>query len=103
MFPVYNNSGERSDPSKYRPISLLSVISKIFESIINLHLKNYLESNKLLSDQQYGFQSFRSTADVPTVITDRISRALDCSFDTRAIALDISKAFDRVWHKGQLH
>ena len=52
----------------------------------------------LLSDTQYGFRSSRSTTDVLTVITHRISRALDSSFDT----LEISKAFDKVWHKGLL-
>ena len=101
--PVFKNSGQRSDPSKYRPISLLPIISKIFESIINSHISFHLEKHNLLSDNQYGFRSSRSTADVLTVITDRISRALDCSFEARAIALDISKAFDRVWHKGLLY
>ena len=100
--PVYKNKGERSDPSNYRPISLLSIISKVFESTINKHLKNYLGTNLLLIDSQYGFRSSRSTADVLTVITDRISRTLDKGFDARAIALDISKAFDKVWHKGLL-
>ena len=102
MCPVYKNKGERSDPSNYRPISLLSIISKVFESTINKHLKNYLDTNLLLIDSQYGFRSSRSTADVLTVITDRISRTLDKGFDARAIALDISKAFDKVWHKGLL-
>ena len=46
-------------------------------------------------DFQYGFRSSRSTADLLTVVSDRIA--------TRAVALDISKAFDRVWHAGLLH
>ena len=57
----------------------------------------------LLSDVQYGFRSSRSTADVLTVITHRISRALDSNLDARVITLDISNAFDKVWHKGLLH
>ena len=100
--PVFKNSGERTDPNKYRPVSLLSVISKLFEAVINLHLKRHLEKNGLLSDVQYGFRPSRSTADVLTVITERISKCLDKSYDSRAIALDISKAFDKVWHKGLL-
>ena len=52
---------------------------------------------------QYGFRHARSTADVLTVISHRISEALDSTYDARAIALDISKAFDQVWHKGLLH
>ena len=92
--PVFKNSGQHNDPSKYRPISLLSIISKVFESIIKNHITHHLEKHSLLSDNQYGFQPSRSTANILTVITDRISRALDCSLEARAIALDISKAFD---------
>ena len=46
---------------------------------------------------------FLSTADILTVVYDRIARAFNRSGGTRAVALDISKAFDRVWHAGLLH
>ena len=52
---------------------------------------------------QYGFGSFRSTADLLTVVSDRIARAFNRSGATQALALDISKAFNRVWHAGHLH
>ena len=55
------------------------------------------------SDFQYGFTSSQSTADLLTVVYDRIARAVNRSGATRAVALDISKAFDRVWHAGLLH
>ena len=55
------------------------------------------------SDFQYGFRSSRSTADLISVISDIIVRAFNKSGATRAVALDISKAFDRVWHAGLLH
>ena len=55
------------------------------------------------SDFQYGFRSSRSTADLLTVVSDRIARAFNRCGATRAVALDISKAFDRVWHAGLLH
>ena len=48
-------------------------------------------------------RSSRSTADLLTVVSDRIARAFNRSGATRAVALDISKAFDRVWHAGLLH
>ena len=101
--PVYKNSGDRQSPSQYRPISLLCIISKLFETIINQQIMSHLSEANLLSDFQYGFRSSRSTADVLTVISNRISGALDNSCDARAIALDISKAFDKVWHRGLLH
>ena len=55
------------------------------------------------SDFQYGFRSSRSTADLLTVEFVRIAGAFNRSEATRAVALDISKAFDRVWHAGLLH
>ena len=55
------------------------------------------------SDFQYGFRSSRSTADLLTVLSDRIARAFNRSGATRAVALDISKAFDRVLHAGLLY
>ena len=55
------------------------------------------------SDLQYGFRSCRSTADLLTVVSDRIDGAFNRSGATRAVPLDISKVFDRVWHAGLLH
>ena len=55
------------------------------------------------SDFQYGFRSPWSTSDLLTVVYDRIARAYNRSGATQAVALDISKAFDRVWHAGLLH
>ena len=95
--PVLKHSGECSSQSQYRSISLLSVISKIFESILNRHILNHLSKNNLLANL-VGLL----TADVLTVISRRISEALDFTYDDSAIALDISKAFDQVWHKGLL-
>ena len=57
----------------------------------------------VFSDLQYGFRSSRSTADLLTVVSDRIARAFNRSRATRAVALDISKAFDRVQHAGLLY
>ena len=54
------------------------------------------------SDFQYGFSSSRSTADLLTVVSDRTVGAFNRSRANRAVALDISKAFDRVWHAGLL-
>ena len=62
-----------------------------------------LEKCGLFSDLQHGFRSSRSTADLMTVVSDRFARAFNRSGDTRAVVLDISKAFDRVWHAGLLH
>ena len=63
----------------------------------------YLERNQLLSDTQYGFRSKRSTADLLSLATQVWLRSLDEYGESRVVSLDISKAFDRVWHKGLLH
>ena len=55
------------------------------------------------SDFQCGFRSSRSTADLLTIVSDRTARAFNRSGATRAVALDISKTFHRVWHAGLLH
>ena len=103
MVPVFKNVGERSTAKSYRPVSLLSVVSKVFEKLVNNGIVDHLEKCGLFSDFQYGFRSSRSTADLLTVVSDRIARAFNRSGATGAVALDISKAFDWVCHAGLLH
>ena len=103
VIPVFKNVGERSTAKNYRPVSLLPVVSKVFEKLVNSRIVDHLEKCDLFSDFQYGFRSSRSTADLLTVVSDRIARAFNRSGATRAVALDISKAFDRAWHAGLLH
>ena len=64
---------------------------------------DHLEKCGLFSDFQCGFRSSRSTADLLTVTSDRIARAFNRSGATRAVSLDIPKAFGRVWHADLLH
>ena len=103
VVPVLKNVGERSIAKNYRPVSVPSVVGKIFEKLVNNKIVNHLEKCRLFSDFQYDFRSSRSTADLLTVVSDRIAKAFNRSGATRAVALDISKAFDRVWHAGLLH
>ena len=101
--PVFKNVGERSTAKNYRPVSLLSLVSKVFEKLVNNRIIDHLDKCGLFSDFQHGFRSSRSTADLLTVVSVRIVRAFNRSGATRAVALDISKAFDRVWDAGFLH
>ena len=100
---VFQNVGRRSSAKNYRPVSLLSVVSKVFEKLVNNRIVDHLEKCGLFSDFQYGFRSSRSTADLLAVVSDRIARTFNRSGATQAVALDISKAFDKVWHTGLLH
>ena len=99
MVPVFKNVGERSTARNYCPVSLLSVVSEVFEKLVNNNIVDNLEKSDHFSDFQYGFSSSRSTADFLIVVSDRIARA----GATRVVAHDISKTFGRVWHAGLLH
>ena len=100
---VFKNVGERSTAKNYCPVSLLSVVSKAVEKLVNNRIADHLEKCGLFSDFQYGFRSSRSAADLLTVASDRIATVFNRYGTTRAVALNISKAFDRVWHAGLLH
>jgi hypothetical protein len=91
--------GDPSNPSNYRPIALTSILSKVFESIINKKIWKHLNSSNLISDRQYGFRKERSTGDLLSLLSDSWSSSLRHFGESFAVALDISKAFDRVWHK----
>ena len=94
---------ERSTAKNYQSVSLRPVVCKAFEKLVKNTIVDYVEKCGLFSDFQYGFRSSQSTADLLTVVSDRIARAFNRSGATLAVALYISKAFDRVWHAGLLH
>ena len=102
VVPIFKNFGERSTAKNYRPVSLLSVVSKLFEKVVNNRIVDH-QKKCGFSDFQYGFRSSGSTADLLTVASDRIARAFNSSGATRAVALDISKAFYRVLYAGLFH
>ena len=79
MVLVFNNVGERSAAKNYCPVSLLFVVSKVFEKLINNTTVDHLEKCGLFTDFQYGIRSFQSTADLLTVVSDRIARDLNRS------------------------
>jgi len=99
VVPIHKK-GDRSSVNNYRPISITSCISKVFESIVNEHILDHIESNNLISDSQYGFRQARSTGDLLTYASHMWSSAAEAFGETRAVSLDVAKAFDRVWHDG---
>ena len=95
--------GERSTARNYHPVSLLSVVSKAFEKLVNNRIVDHLKNCGLFSDFQYHFGSSRSIVDILTVVSDIIASAFNRFRAAQAVALDISGAFNRVWHTGLLH
>ena len=103
MVTVFKNVEERSTAKNYHLVSLLSVVSKVFEKLVNNGIVDHLEISGLFSELQYGFRSSQSTVALLKVLSDGIAKAFNRSRTTQAVALEISKAFDRVWHAGLLH
>ena len=89
----------------YRPVSLLPICSKIFEKVIFNSLFKYLDDNNLLNSNQSGFRSGDSYVHQLLSITHEIYKAFDAnpSLDVRGVFMDLSKAFDRVWHGGLMY
>ena len=85
-------------------MSLLPIASKIFEKAIYHNLLNYIERENLLNINQSGFRANDSCINQLISITHEIYRAFNCnpSLEVRGIFLDLSKAFDKVWHQGLL-
>ena len=97
--PVHKKNS-RQLKSNYRPISLLPICGIIFEKIIFDHMYSFLQTNNLLSKNQSGFRPGDSTINQLLSITTEIFKAFEKTDETRAVFLDISKAFDKVWHEG---
>ena len=100
--PIYKKD-DPSDVTNYRPISLLSTIGKVFEKIIHKHVFNFFRENNILTRLQSGFVPGDSTVNQLVDIYNTFCKAMDEGKEVRAIFCDVSKAFDRVWHKGLLY
>ena len=81
---VFKNVGERSTAKNYLPVRLLSVVSKVFEKLVNNRIVDHLEKCGLFSDFQYGFRSCQSTANLLKVVSDRTARVFNRSAATQA-------------------
>ena len=102
VLPLHKK-GNKSDFSNYRPISLLSIVSKVCEKLIFKNVYNYVKDHMLITLHQSGFTAGDSTVHQLLYLYDTFCKALDDKKDVRIIFCDQSKAFDRVWHKGLLY
>ncbi|KAK3106293.1 hypothetical protein FSP39_017122 [Pinctada imbricata] len=102
VLPIFKK-GEKSSPSNYRPISLLSCIGKLFERVMFKHFYNYLQNYDLLYRLQAGFRPGQSTVTQLIEIYHQICVAIDNREFSCFTFCDISKAFDRVWIKGLVY
>ncbi|MEW8548405.1 MAG: reverse transcriptase family protein, partial [Candidatus Thiodiazotropha sp.] len=100
--PIHKKD-DKSSPSNYRPISLLSQIGKVMERCVHKSLYNYVTVNGILSPLQSGFIRGDSTTYQLIHTYHSFCEAVDRGKEVRTVFCDISKAFDRVWHRGLLH
>ena len=90
--------GNRLDVNNYRPISLLSVPSKILERVVCRSFDNHLTTHNLLSDRQWGFRKGHSTESLLLHLTEVWKEALDDGLKVSVLFIDFRKAFDCVDH-----
>ena len=97
VIPIFKK-GDASKNSNYRPISLLSVFSKIFEKHMHERLYNFLELHDILFQMQFGFRNGHSTDHALISLSERIKSTLDSKRVGCGIFIDLQKAFDTVNH-----
>ena len=97
VLPIYKKDDD-SLFSNYRPISLLPSVSKNFERAIIIQLTEYLEDNKLIHSNQYGFRKFHSTEYAALHLVDYLNYEMDSRRTPVTIHLDLSKAFNCLSH-----
>ena len=95
---LIHKKGDINDLKNYRPISLLSVFSKVIEKLMTKQLVNHLESNRILSDKQYGFRRKRGTQDAVLALQQYVLESIEEEREPVVIMLDYSSAFDCVPH-----
>ena len=95
--PIHKK-GSLKEPSNYRPISVLPVLSKILERAVHIQLVDYLEEYNLITKYQFGYRKKRSTNAAATILVDDIRGNVDKGHMVGAVFIDLSKAFDTLSH-----
>ena len=102
VIPIPKPGKPANELSSYRPISLLSSISKILERVLLNRINDHLEDNNIIPNQQCGFRTGRSTSHQLIKVIKTAKENIKKKKSTGMIFLDVEKAFDRVWHNGLL-
>ena len=97
VIPLHKG-GDKSNPSNYRPISILPHITKIFEKVIYRRLADFFDKYNVLSNNQFGFRCGNSTTLAIADVYENLTLSMDNGQATCAVLLDLAKAFDSVNH-----
>ena len=98
--PIYKRSGPKCDKSSFRPISLLPTLSKVCESVIHSRLLSHCLENNVISERQGAYLKGDSTIHQLLYIIHHIKQNWGKGHITHGLFLDISAAFDKIWHRG---
>ena len=98
IIPIHK-SDSSTDVNNYRPISILPLLSKIFEKCIHNRLSSFLLKHNVLSTSQFGFQKHKNTTDALLNLTNCIYDALNRRPHAVGVSVDFRKAFDIVNHQ----
>jgi hypothetical protein len=93
VLPIFK-AGDRKDIGNYRPISVLPILSKIYETVINRQLTSYLDKYNIINKNQFGFLKNSSTAGAAISLVNKIVSNIENNLKTSALFLDLRKAFD---------
>lgn len=100
IIPIYKPGKPKHLPSSYRPIALLTTFSKIYEKIIQKKLLLHLHTHNLIPSSQYGFKQNTSTTHQLFHLLNNATIGFNRGQVTAMAVLDLSEAFDSVWHGG---
>lgn len=103
VVPILKPGKDPTSPAGYRPISLLSSVSKLFEIFILQSINDHVEESQVLREFQFGFRRSTSTTHALMTLTNRVTEGMNDRSVTIAASLDFAKAFDTVWHEGLVH
>lgn len=99
---IHKPGKPQNEVNSYRPISLLPILSKVFEKILFIRMKPVIDEKNLIPNHQFGFRPQHSTIEQVHRICHTIEESFENNEVCTAVFLDVSKAFDKVWHEGLL-
>ena len=103
VIPILKPGKPPEEAQSYRPISLLPVLSKVFEKLLLTRIQPTLQDKQIIPDHQFGFRRKHATTEQVHRIVNIIQEAQERDQYCTAAFLDISQAFDKVWHQGLLY
>ena len=103
LYLYSNKQTNKQNIKNYRLVSLLPIFSKVFERIIYDNILKYILDKNLISPKRFRFRPGESCVNRPLSITHYIFTSFDNGLEVREVFLNISKAFDKVWHNGLIY